>query len=134
MARLSTLMKLKNAQKQVRELTRANEVLNNLLSDADERAKAADLEAARASKDKDLHDSHLETANRRVRLLELELATLRGYAQRIIQTDNAHHAPNTFQREGKRTEVHLKFGLPDVEQPVRLDVAPKFADSFYRNR
>tara|TARA_R100000951_G_scaffold113184_1_gene114714 strand:- start:1966 stop:2352 length:387 start_codon:yes stop_codon:yes gene_type:complete len=128
MARLTAQQKLNLANKRITEL-------HEQLLVAEERGKAADIEAATAIKKYDNLESSLTTSTRRVSLLEVELATLRGYTQRIIQTDNAHHNPAIVEREGLPAEMHLKFGMPEVDPgTVRLGVAPEYADSFYRNR
>ena len=59
--------------------------------DAEERGRKADIEAATAIKQKEALEKRATTAEADLQSCKLELATLRGYAQRINQTDNAHH-------------------------------------------
>ena len=138
MARLTALQKARKTIKDLRACLKIqaaeNGELFNSVRAAEDRAKNADIEAAAAIKASDGLETKLTTATRRVEILQLELATIRGYTQRIIQSDNAHHTPSVTLRDGQDAQAHLKFGMPEVDPGnVRLG-APSYEDSYYRNR
>jgi len=91
MAAPTTQQKLRRAQETGK--TQLAEIidLRERLAAADERAKNADIEAAKAIREKDEAEKHLEATRDTLDSLRQDLATIRGYVQRVNQVDNAHH-------------------------------------------
>lgn len=110
------------AQKTIADLKAAMKVQaveNGELFAADEashaRAITADQNAAAAIKDLTNAQSDVKTLEGKLAQAELDLATLRGYVQRINQQDNAMHGPATRAKlEPGESPIPAKFELPET--------------------
>tara|TARA_R110000803_G_scaffold59191_1_gene117689 strand:- start:1209 stop:1637 length:429 start_codon:yes stop_codon:yes gene_type:complete len=111
--------------------------LKRTLSHAEKRGIDADIEAAKAIKELEGKDLKIETLERRGEEIRLELATLRGYVQRINQTDNAHQPVQRqpqIRGESQVEQEPAKYGLPVVGTFKDSDCDPSQINSYMRNR
>ena len=135
MARLTAQQKLNLSRKSNLELQERILEMADQTSAADDRAKNADLEAADAIRKYNSAEQHIGSLTNELQNAKLELATLRGYTQRVNQTDNAHHMPDERTHDSGLTTVHPKFGLPEVRHECPPENAGCAVTSdYYRNR
>jgi hypothetical protein len=108
-------------------------------ADSHLRAIAADQIAADALKELRSCETHLKVARNSLEEYRLELATLRGYTQRINQTDNAMNPPVVPAwptPNGGPTPTpeppKLKFGLPVVGTFNGCEIDPSSINEYMR--
>lgn len=137
MARLTVQQKLRKTREDNRDLIAETIELRERLALADDRAKNADLVAAQAISDLNSMDGKIEILERRGEEIRLELATLRGYCQRINQTDNAHQPVTKVAQVPGAAPVEQeppKYGLPVVGTFKDSDMDPSQINAYMRNR
>lgn len=117
MSRPTMAQKLKDLRADNKKLQADLVDISEMEKQSHERAVTADGNAADAIRTAARLQKELESSEKSRQILGLELASLRGYTQRINQTDNAHQPANEVVTSNG--EVHVgpaKYGLPLLGQ------------------